>query len=308
MTFQPRCDPAEVIALNAQGLTQKEIGRRVGIHQSSVSDLLKRHGVKACRKPGPRRIYTLNERYFEDIHAPEQAYWLGFLAADGYQIPGRSPGINVRLARVDVGHLQLLADALGSDKTPKIQKDGAATITFHSRRLATDLTTYGVTQRKTWTCVPWDAPANLAPHYWRGLIDGDGHIRTAHGMQVVFVGTLAMVEGFKSFAAAICGTEAAPRQQIGCWKLTVQGRRQVHALLSALYREDWVGLARKKQPALSVIAEPYRPLRFRKSCRICGDPAVARLLCGKHWQRWRANGDPLVTRLARGADGRFRAA
>lgn len=308
-----RCDPAEVIALNSQGLTQTEIGRRVGITQSSVKDLLKRHGVKAFREPGPPRRYKLNEEYFATIDTPEKAYWLGFLAADGHIVTYKEDprSLCVRLAAGDIEHLQLLADALGSEAKPKIASDGAAKAIFNSRRLAADLISHGVTPRKTWTCSPWDAPDDLAPHYWRGMIDGDGHIRIGpkvKEMMLVLVGTQAMVEGFRSFAVGICGTKAASRPRPGCWWFAVQGRRQVHALLTALYREDWVALARKKETALAAIAEPYAPLRFRKSCRICGDQAVARKLCGKHYQRWNLHGDPLMTRRGRGLDGRFRAA
>lgn len=298
-------DPDEVIALNAQGLTQKEIGRRVGINQSSVCELLKRRGVKAFREPGPPRRYKLNEEYFASVDTPEKAYWLGFLAADGHVIPGRSMGLQVRLAAGDIGHLQLLADALGSDAVPKIGTDGAANVRFHSLRLAAGLISHGVTPRKSWTCAPWDVPADLAPHYWRGLIDGDGHISVGtkpKDKQLVFVGTLAMAEAFRSFAAGICGTKATPRERVGCWKVSVVGRRQVHALLTALYREDWVALARKKEVALALTAEPYAPLRFKKPCCIerCPDLAIARQLCKKHYQRWKFNGDPLVTRIDRG--------
>ena len=303
MTWQRRCDHDEVIALNAQGLTQKEIGRRVGIDQSSVSELLKRYGIKAFREPGPPRRYTLNEEYFAAIDTPEKAYWLGFIAADGH-IPQVGDGLHMRLAAGDIGHLQLLADALGSDAEPKIVKDGAAEVRFHSRRFAANLITHGITPRKTWTCSPWNAPEDLAPHYWRGLIDGDGTVM-ASGKEIVFVGTLPMVEACRSFVAGICGTRALPRQQVGCWRMTIQGRRQVHAILSVLYAKDRVALARKKETALAIIAVPYTPLRFRKSCRICGDPAVARKLCGKHYQRWKINGDPLALRLGRGPDGRF---
>jgi len=307
MTWQRRCDHDEVIALNAAGLTQKEIGIRIGIAQSSVSKLLRRHDVKAFREPGPPRRYKLNDEYFTTIDTPEKAYWLGFLAADGgitqryTNGDRRGMGLFVRVGAVDIGHLQQLADALESDVKPKIRNDGAADVRFNSPRLAAGLMAHGATPRKTWTCSPWDAPADLAPHYWRGLVDGDGTVM-ADGKTIVFVGTLAMVEGFRSFAARICGTRAAPRQYPGCWRVTLQGRRQVHAMLSVLYAEDRVSLIRKKEAALAITAEPYTPLRFKKSCRICGDTAIARLLCGKHYQRWKLNGDPSVSLINRDPD------
>ena len=35
---------------------------------------------------------------------------------------------------------------------------------------------HGITAKKTDALQPWDGPADLMPHYWRGLIDGDGSI------------------------------------------------------------------------------------------------------------------------------------
>ena len=302
-----RCDPDKVIALNAEGLSQREIARHFGVNQCSISELLKRHGVKSFREPGSPRRYKLDEECFATIDTPEKAYWLGFLAADGFIVihKGDPRGLGVRLVASDIGHLQLLAGALGSEAKPKIGNDGAARVIFNSRRLAADLIAHGITPRKSWTCSPWDAPEELAPHYWRGLIDGDGHIGVGtkpKEKQVVFVGTQAMAEGFRSFAAEVCGTGAVPHQRPGCWTMQIQGRRQVHALLSVLYAEDWVALARKKKVALAITAEPYTPLRFRRPCRMkkCPNLAIAHLLCKKHYQRWKAHGDPLVTKIDRG--------
>lgn len=36
--------------------------------------------------------------------------------------------------------------------------------------------------------------------------------------------------------------------------------------------------------------------RPRAACRVCGEPARKHKLCGKHFQRWKKYGDPLLTR------------
>jgi hypothetical protein len=308
-----RCDPEEVIALNAQGFGQKQIAARVGITQGSVCELLRRHGVKSFRQPGGVRKYFINEEYFASVETPEQAYWLGFLAADGFVIGRTVLGLN--LAVRDVAHVELFRSVMGADEMPLLYvpppkkgpiKGGTGTygLRLNSLRLVQDVARYGIGPRKSQHCIPWDAPADLLPHYWRGLIDGDGHVSSHKYGYLSFCGTKEMCDGFIGFANSVCGTEARPIQTGKIWKLSINGKRQVHALLTAMYANDEVALARKKAVAMAYIAEPYKA-RTSPPCRICGKPAVAQELCGKHYQRWQKHGDPLAYHLGHGPDGRF---
>ena len=49
-----------------------------------------------------------------------------------------------------------------------------ASLSVGSRRLTKALVALGVTPRKSGTLQPWDGPADLMPHYWRGMVDGGG--------------------------------------------------------------------------------------------------------------------------------------
>lgn len=56
-----------------------ELSKELNISASTIAGFWRREGLKGKK----RRVYHYNEHYFQNIDAPEKAYWLGFLAADG---------------------------------------------------------------------------------------------------------------------------------------------------------------------------------------------------------------------------------
>lgn len=280
-------DPAEVARLYLSGLSQAAVGRIVGLDQSSVCYVLKRHGIAARREGGPRR-YALDEGYFETVDTAEKAYWLGFLAADGGIRPGNH-AVMVHLGEKDADHLRNLSATLGSSSPVRPTATGVAVI-FNSTRMVQSLAQHGIMRRKSYTCEPWDGPQHLLAHYWRGAMDGDGHISKTRPY-VAYIGTHEMVDAFLSFAHGICGTEAKAQQRPGsgaAWTVLLTGAYKVPQLVRAMYEVDGPALERKKQAALALIAR-YPP-RTPVTCRICGARQLAQELCGKHYQRLRTTG------------------
>lgn len=285
---RPQYDLRELIRLYQSGLSQEEVGRRIGITQTSVGDALRRSGIPA-RGHGKRR-YRLNERYFSSPSS-EMAYWLGFLAADGFLIcsGGRQGvGIGVRLAACDAEHLKKLAACLDTDSPVRLRPPNVAELRVHSQRLARDVQRLGIVANKSHNCVPWEPPPALAADYWRGVIDGDGHISATSDGYMALAGTRAMCEGFLGYARQVCGTAATAHHASGpAWTVMLTGRRQVHALLTALYEGNGVALDRKKTRAMQIISVPYQR-RTRRPCsdkEVCSRLSIARGLCGKHYQR-----------------------
>ena len=60
-----------------------------------------------------RRIYQVNENYFESIDSDEKAYWLGFLSADGYIHEGRNT-ITLALQESDKVHIEKFKKAISA--------------------------------------------------------------------------------------------------------------------------------------------------------------------------------------------------
>jgi hypothetical protein len=208
----------------------------------------RKHGDPSVVLPpsgGGIRKYSLDEGYFSEITTPEQAYWLGFLAADGGIIDagGRPRGVRLELAAYDVGHLLKFAYALGSDAPISGPRQNCLRITFNSSQLAEDLAVYGVTIRKSLVVVPpLEKLAGLERYYWRGLWDGDGHVCVRKnrrvGWAIGIAGSLACVDGFAVWARKICGSKAQPNNKGSknpdCWQWGFAGTRKAQLLAEQL--------------------------------------------------------------------------
>jgi hypothetical protein len=221
--------------------------------------------------PPINRKYALNHEYFDAITTPEQAYWLGFLAADGAVLKtAKTYGVRLELAKRDAEHVRLFAQALGSDKTPQPSRTFVY-VQLDSRHLVESLARLGITPRKSATAEPWNGPAELMPHYWRGLFDGDGCIhRRSRGngtsWDLTQAGSRACVTGFAEWAQSVCGTRATPRHvKGGCWHMAIAGSCMPQKLTAALYGDAPVALARKLQLAREFLAIDLRGVHGRKS-------------------------------------------
>ena len=218
--------------------------------------------------PPINRRYTLNHEYFDDISTPEQAYWLGFFTADGAVIDsGGGFTLRLELAKKDAEHVHLFAQAMGADTPPRpYEAKGTVYVSLHSRYLTESLERVGVGPRKSATVEPWDGPADLMPHYWRGLFDGDGCIgrhskRKPNSWMLTQVGSRACVVGFAEWAKSVCGTKATPFHDTGgCWRVGIGGSYAPQKLATALYGCAVVALPRKLALARDLMGSDFRAI------------------------------------------------
>ena len=216
------------------------------------------HLVKLNRATPAARKYTFNEHYFDAIDTPDKAYWLGFIAGDGCISNG---ALVIGLAAKDVDHLRTLAEDVQS--TYPVYMGAAtvngktypnATLRLSSWRLVEALARHGIEPRKSATLEPWDGPADLIPHYWRGLVDADGHIARGPGWQIDLVGTEAVVTAFGAWAKSVepsIGAQAHPHKTI--WKFAIGGRILARTVARALYEDAATALPRKAERAAVLI-------------------------------------------------------
>ena len=198
------------------------------------------------------------ESAFSNITTPATAYWLGFINADG-AILGVNPGtlrLQVALARKDRDHLVKLRDFLGIERN--IRDYEAETIggirrpysqlICQDRAVVMDLVKVGVLPNKTGKEKNWVGPDHLMPHYWRGMVDGDGSV-PGKSFTVTLAGSYEVIAAFTEWARKVSGTGANPsrdRRSPDHWRAIIAGRSHVPALLSALYGDAPVSLDRKQ--------------------------------------------------------------
>jgi DNA invertase Pin-like site-specific DNA recombinase len=254
-----------ITALYESGHSTRAIGEMLKHSKSTINGVVTRTGGKirtptdGCDRPD----------FFEVIDTPEKAYWLGFIAADGCMVTtaGHPEGshLALQLALRDRGHLIKLKDTLQASaaigtgvRTSFGKTTGYARFSVGSRRLADSLLALGITPRKSVTLDPWDGPNDLMPHYWRGMVDGDGSLakKTDNLFTIFFCGSEACVIGFTAWAAGVCGTTARPYFKGGCWYISISGRHQVGRLVRALYADAPVSLDRKQAIADQITASP----------------------------------------------------
>jgi hypothetical protein len=155
------------------------------------------------------RKHFFDERFFREIKTPEQAYWLGFIAADGSVSEIAGKRLEITLSARDHEHLCEFGRTIGYGEAKKTQ--WRSRLTLYSQKLFDDLARQGIHPRKSHSLLPWDGPVHLLSHYWRGVFDGDGCYSVAprkcrsgnmrDQWQSSLVGTKEMISAFQKFVS-----------------------------------------------------------------------------------------------------------
>lgn len=153
-----------------------------------------------------RRKSYLNEKYFDKITSKEQAYWLGFLAADGYVA---NDVITIQLQLRDRDHLRKFSDAIQGNLTVReIQginnfnyEYHHCRISFKSTHMFNQLKEKGIIPKKSLKLLyPQWLKVDLQPYWILGYMDGDGSIcKNRDKVRISFTGTLDVLENIKKY-------------------------------------------------------------------------------------------------------------
>lgn len=131
-------------------------------------------------------IYSYDRNKFEKIITEDDAYWLGFLYADGYIChTEHSWWYGVELQDRDIGHLRKLNKYMNGNmhidtfykKSPTSDNIcKMCRLAYYSKQLVINLVNSGCVQRKSKIItMPFGiVPDELMRHFIRGYFDGDG--------------------------------------------------------------------------------------------------------------------------------------
>lgn len=249
------------------------VARALGRSVPWLSQLFSLYGF-ASRLPShrtpwaaaPRRRYRVDEKRFRRIESEADAYWLGFLAADGY--PTRD-GVRLQLSVRDQAHVVAFARFMGTDAPVRLVKSNGfphVRLDVYSMRVRESLQALGLYARRSETNAPVPlVPTHLEHHFWRGVFDGDGTIvrdkrvkdllsRWALGV----CGSSAVVDAFGEYAARVIGDGRKrkdtrngdnPKNR----KLLLNGPAAL-LVMRAIYADATLSLTRKRKRAEPIIA------------------------------------------------------
>ena len=171
--------------LNNESVTVADITRKF----NTKSDTLKRRMEVMGYSYERRYDRKFNRNAFDEINTEEDAYWLGFILADGYLNEDRG-FLKIKLGIKDEKHLNKFVDYMQEENKDivKYETGGAYTkdnlcvsVEFNSSTIVNNLKKWGIFQGKSGKEDPIEfKDKNLKKAYIRGMIDGDGHIENGY--------------------------------------------------------------------------------------------------------------------------------
>lgn len=206
---------------------------------------------------GVARKYTYDTSKFKEILTEEDAYWLGFITADGCIIGDHALVIN--LAEKDKDHLRKFCYYLGLNNqlTEELIKNGfggaytrdnpTCRVTICSIEIVNNLKDKGITCRKSGKEKPYLCSSKeLSLAYIRGLIDGDGFLGTTQE-RMGLVGSYEICDYFYKFINEniVDISRNHIREHGIIYKIELHDSQKVKIILKELYDNANIYLQRK---------------------------------------------------------------
>ena len=251
--MQKEWSETEVIFLkdNYEKMSYRQIGEFLERTQSSVENKANKTGIKQEKK------YKFNSSFFKAPLNEYSAYWVGFIAADGY-ISKDYKSIGISLKKDEYEHLKMFNKHLEGNvpvdfRTRKpcifagknIPEREQCSIRIYSKEIVCDLLVYGVTPRKSLTLeFPKIENTSLLWCYLRGYFDGDGSVyydKNHNQLRTkITCGSPLFIESFRKFL-----NKFEIKTYVAGMDCGITGKKDTQIFLSNLYDNANVYLERK---------------------------------------------------------------
>lgn len=242
----------DIKKLYESGKSSIQIAKELELPIHKVIYELKKSKTKMRSNRENSREYTCNESFFSCIQSESQAYWLGFLFADGYVTKRNYVGC--ALHSKDKAHLQKLKEAIAATYPLKDYKGKSAygptdytRLLISSTKMKLDLVALGCIEHKS-LCLNFPIiDSNLIYHFIRGYFDGDGSWaidKKTNGFSFKVCGTREFLT--KMCEALQLETKLYQRKKSdkNNYYISVSGKR-VKTVMECLYKDATIYLDRK---------------------------------------------------------------
>lgn len=206
-----------VINYLSEGKTVPEISNILGINKVTIGSFLRTHGIKLNPDKG-------NVHYFDTIDSYAKAYIVGFIAADGALVKGKTTTtLTITIKYEDKAVLEFIKSEIGNEH--KLQEiirpssfDSSKNIhhiryTISDRYITQALNKLGITSNKSLSMgnIIKNIPYEYRDAFIIGYFDGDGSITIRNGQYPNNRGALCydyslyiQMRGTKDFLLGVC--------------------------------------------------------------------------------------------------------
>ena len=201
------------------------------------------------------RRYFFNENCFDCITKEDQAYWLGFLVADGSI---QKSTLSLEISEKDRHHLAKFRLFVRGEQPIKPRRKKCYRIMVSSKHLIHTVQQYGLVPNKSLITRTPALPNHLLRHFYRGVFDGDGWITNRYLKTGKKSWELCFSSGCKAFLNEIhqwvCSETKQQRGYIihrnrhnqSVYELHFGGNKIFPAVAALLYGDAGIWLDRKK--------------------------------------------------------------
>jgi len=254
------------------GKTITDISLTYNISRPTVRKILKNNNIYGKRKIEPNfRKYSCNENYFKKINNSTKAYWLGFIAADGY-IRKDNKRLTIELHKKDISQLKKFSNNIKSNhpikekliknhynKNTSLKKDyyHHCILQIWSPIMVEYIKKYGITNNKSLTMkFPTKIPDQFINNFMLGYFDGDGCWSISKNRQLLFrvIGNYSFLNIYQNILMNKCNLKKTKFYPEGkAYTIQYGGNKQCKRIYNYLYNNSNISLQRKKDKVNSVL-------------------------------------------------------
>lgn len=243
----------EFLKDNIQKLSYAEMAEQLNRTRSSVQLKCSKMGIKKGSK------YFYNKDYFETIDSEEKAYWLGFIAGDGYTVRSKvNAELGIELNEMDCEHLKRFNKCLeGNVEVGFRQRFDERTqntykmcfIRFYSIKLVDDLIKLGIIPNKSlFVCFP-----NIQQQYYipflRGYFDSNGCIcfnKKRNCLSCDYSsGSIEMINSIRKILFEYGISSYISYEKTKTIRLNIKGMKNSFDFCNLIYKNSNIHLSRK---------------------------------------------------------------
>lgn len=202
--------------------------------------------------------YTLNQNYFNTINSCNKAYFLGFIAGDGY-IDVKNHSLSIAIKPKDRNILELFLKDIGSNHPIKTiirngykENNEFVSLTIVSKKFIKGLKRHLNALNKTFTLTMPSIKKSLQKDFIRGLNDADGCFSISNRNEITFslISTTSMCDSIQDIFIQELGlskTKHNKTQTNNIVRLRYSGVNNLLKIYKFLYKnKNSICLNRKK--------------------------------------------------------------
>jgi intein/homing endonuclease len=240
------------ISLYEDGNSIRQISKKLGVTEKSISSYLKQHNINVKQPKFNNIEYHFNENFFRKIDNEMNAYWFGFIMADGYvRTTSKSYRLGITLNNIDKDHLQKFLNNIGSNhliKTRIRYEREYSEISINSKTMIFDLIDKGCIPKKTYNGFIGEnvlCSLNEKIAFLRGFLDGDGFISKNRYNIVYTIKSKQIAESVFEMIKELGVESKLYLDNKNLYRISIYNKLNFFKLLSLLYDNANIYLDRK---------------------------------------------------------------